>query len=269
LPSQNRLVRCLIFVVILVAGCDPDLPGKPNPKDRPIPAEQVLAFEVLYGRNCAGCHGKDGSQGPAPPLNDPLFRAIVPESELKMVLDQGRRGTAMAPFAHDNGGSLSAAQVQVLISEIKGERYRIVEKRADGQVKDEVADDGVIAPRWGAVEPAPAGVPPYLQQELSGNEEQGAKLFARACASCHGHNGEGVIRDGKRRKKINDRTFLALISDQALRRIIITGRADLMMPNYSQKTGRPDDFQPLTSADVADLVALLASWRKGKSISEN
>ena len=51
--------------------------------------------------------------------------------------------------------------------------------------------------------------------------------------------------------------FLALISDQASRRIIITGRPDLGMPNYAETDGRPEDFQPLTSAEIDDLVALL------------
>jgi hypothetical protein len=97
----------LICISLLAAGCD--LPGKPDPKDRPIPAEKVLVFEALYNRNCAGCHGKDGKQGPAPPLNDPLFRAIVPVTDLEMVLSAGRPGTAMAPFAHGEGGPLSAA----------------------------------------------------------------------------------------------------------------------------------------------------------------
>ena len=68
-------------------------------------------------------------------------------------------------------------------------------------------------------------------------------------------------RDGQLRLRINDRAFLSLISDRELRRIVITGRPDLKMPNYAEKAGRPDDFQPLTAGDVADLVALLASWR--------
>ena len=60
---------------------------------------------------------------------------------------------------------------------------------------------------------------------------------------------------------INAPAFLALISDQALRRIIITGRPDLGMPNFAEHDGRPDDFKPLTSAEIDDLVALLADWR--------
>jgi mono/diheme cytochrome c family protein len=254
----------LLGIALLAAGCDP--PGKPDPKDRPIPAEKVLTFDTLFSRNCAACHGKDGQLGPAPSLNDPLFRAIVSTVELEKVLTHGRSGTLMPAFARSQGGTLTAAQVQVLVHEIKGVPYRIVEKHQDGPLKVEiVADTQGTAPRWGAVGPAAASIPPYSLPAATGNTEQGAKLFARACASCHGANGEGVLRDGKLRKKINDPTFLTLISDQALRRIIITGRPDLKMPDYAQKAGRPADFQPLTAADINDLGALLSSWRKGKS----
>jgi mono/diheme cytochrome c family protein len=252
-------------VVFLAGGCDLSLPGKPKPEDRPIPAENVLTFEFLFNRHCAGCHGRDGKQGPAPPLNDPLFRAIVPEEELDMVISHGRPGTPMPPFERGKGGPLSAAQIQVLVNEIKGISYRLVEKRGEGPVKvDVVADPEGTVPRWGVVPAVPASAVPYPLPEGVGNAEQGAKVFARACANCHGENGTGIRRDEKRRNRINEPAFLALISDQAIRRIIITGRADLGMPSHSQKTGRPDDFQPLTAGDVAALTALLAGWRQGK-----
>jgi cytochrome c oxidase cbb3-type subunit III len=254
---RSLLAVSFLCVPLIAAGCDFNLPGKPNPKNRPVPAEDVLTFATLYNTNCAGCHGPDGKQGPAPPLNDPLFRAIVPLDDLKKVLDLGRPGTSMAPFAHDNGGPLTPAQIQVLIHGVKGLRYRIEPKISTAWQPQE------IAPPWGAVEPAPTSIPPYALGKGGGSEQRGAKLFAQACASCHGDNGKGIVRDDQIRNKINDQTFLALISDQALRRIIITGRPDLKMPNYSQKNGRSPDFQPLTSAEIDDLVALLSSGRKG------
>src|SRR5439155_7016551 len=132
-----------------------------------------------------------------------------------------------------SGGTLTAAQIQVLIHEIKGIRYRIDEESVEGKWKIQIAPDKKgISPKWGAVAPAPASIPPYLFPEKSGNPEQGAKLFARVCAGCHGANGAGVERDSKLHKRINGPAFLALISNQALRRIIITGRPDLGMPNY-------------------------------------
>ena len=64
--SPGRLVAVSLAVVLL-AGCD--LPGQPKPEDRPVPADQVLEFGVLYRQNCAGCHGNDGKLGAGPPLN--------------------------------------------------------------------------------------------------------------------------------------------------------------------------------------------------------
>ena len=37
---------------------------------------------------------------------------------------------------------------------------------------------------------------------------------------------------------LNDKAFLALVSDEVLRRYIITGRHDLGMPNFADSIGR-------------------------------
>jgi cytochrome c oxidase cbb3-type subunit 3/ubiquinol-cytochrome c reductase cytochrome c subunit len=260
--SRLTLSPChLVTLSLLLAGCD--LPGKPDPADRPVPADKVLEFSALFKRNCTGCHGADGKLGPAPPLNDRLFREIVPEEELEMVISMGRRGTPMPAFARENGGSLTEAQIQVLVHEIKGIPYKIVEQDEKGKpVVKVVADAGGISPKWGSPGKAARGKkapPSYLAGEKAGNEKQGRKLFDMACAACHGDKGQG----GERAGAINDPSFLTLISDQALRRIIITGRDDLGMPDYQVEKRRSRKFKPLTGQDVSDLVALLASWKRG------
>jgi cytochrome c oxidase cbb3-type subunit 3/ubiquinol-cytochrome c reductase cytochrome c subunit len=144
----------------------------------------------------------------------------------------------MPAFARAGGGPLTDAQVQVLAEGIKK--------------------------RW---EPAASGeaTPPYLSPAgtKSGNLDEGARVFARACAGCHGRQGQGGEHGGRPVGAINDPAFLALISDKALRRTAITGRPDLGMPAYDGAAGRPADFRPLTSAQIDNLVALLASWRQG------
>jgi mono/diheme cytochrome c family protein len=255
-----------LWLAMFAAGCDAALPGKPNPKDRPVPPDRVLAFEALFSQNCAGCHGEMGKSGPAPSLNDPLFRAMVTEDDLQMVLYQGRPGTPMTSFAQGHGGMLTTAQIQVLICEIKGVRYRIDEKIENGKTTTEiVADKDGGAPFWGTVDPD-RSLPTYEVPDSAGNAVEGARVFEFACATCHGRQGEGIEREGKVRNKIHDRAFLALVSNKALRRIIITGRPDLQMPDFRQKKGRPDDFKPLTAAQIADLGALLASWRDEKPV---
>jgi cytochrome c oxidase cbb3-type subunit 3 len=227
----------LTLAVVLGPGCDP--PGRPRASDRPVRGDRVVDFAVLYRQNCAGCHGADGKLGPAPPLNDPLFLAIVPDPVLLSVIRDGRPGTPMPAFDRSRGGPLTEAQVRALA--------------------------GGIKPRWRA-DPHVHGSPPaYSPAEgdpggtRAGDIGRGGKVFARACAGCHGDGGEG----GEDVGAINDRAFLSLISDQALRRYAITGRPDLGMPSYAAKAGRSDPFRPLTSAEIDDLVALLADWRRG------
>jgi mono/diheme cytochrome c family protein len=217
------------------------LPGKPDPDARPVRSDEVLDFTTLYQGNCAGCHGADGKVGPAPPLNDPLFVSIIPEAQLLDVIRKGRPGTPMPAFLMEHGGPLTSHQVKALAGGIKA--------------------------RWGKADaPGTAGAPPYLARPSGSAEEgresaeRGKAQFKRACAVCHGEHGQGVEREGQVTRRINDPAFLALISDQALRRLVITGRPDLKMPNYAEKRPDQPDFKPLKAAEVDDLVALLASW---------
>jgi mono/diheme cytochrome c family protein len=235
-----------IAFMTFVSGCNP--PGKPNPANRPVMPNQILDFNQLFATNCAGCHGATGRLGPAPPTNDPLFVSIIPNDELLRVIRNGRTGTPMPPFAHANGGSLTDAQVIVLAEGIKS--------------------------HWKSNSPLEGTPPPYTysnsqgEQSMSGSRERGAVVYERACAGCHGPNGTGGVRNGATGGAINAPSFLALISDQAIRRIIITGRPDLDMPTYAGQLGRPSDFQPLTSSEINDLVALLADWRATKDVGD-
>jgi mono/diheme cytochrome c family protein len=237
--------RPLAILAVLTAGCD--LPGKPREADR----TEREDFGVLYEARCAGCHGADGKLGPAPPLNDPIFLAIVPDSELLRVIREGRvvssgQKSPMPAFARGKGGPLTDAQVKVLAEGIK--------------------------PRWEAAMPPTSPLPPYHGAATGGGGEKdkGARLFTRACAECHGVQGQGE-RDGHplRGGAINNQAFLALTTDQELRRIIITGRPDLGMPPYDGKQDRPPDFRALTPGEIDDLVALLKDWRQGGSGSSN
>ena len=179
-------------------------------------------------------------------LTNALFRAIVPLAELERTIATGRPGTPMPAFAIEHGGTLSPAQIQVLAYEIKGTRYR-VEKADPGRTEvTVVADPAGIEPKWSAPEKPPANAPSYLASETEGKratdglEKIRRSTFATACAACHGEHGEGTRAAGA----INDAAFLGLASDQFLRRLIITGRTDLKMPNYATPSIAPRILSP-------------------------
>jgi mono/diheme cytochrome c family protein len=234
-----------------------------------VPPDEVKDFGKLFATHCAGCHGADGKLGPAPPLNDPLFLAIVPDEELFRVITEGRAVTAaqrslMPAFGLGKGTALTEEQAN-LWAKLK-EESKVAPRQHSPltAVQIKVLAEG-IKQHWKAASPAGISVPPYLPLPTgsAGNKDGGARVFARACAGCHGSMGQGGKYGERKVGPINNVDFLALSSDQVLRRYAITGRPDFGMPAFYDKAGRSPDFQPLTSPEIDDLVALLAYWRMG------
>jgi mono/diheme cytochrome c family protein len=87
----------------------------------------------------------------------------------------------------------------------------------------------------------------------AGDPEQGLKVYAEACARCHGPDGNGGDKGGS----VVDAAYLALVSDQALRTVVIAGRTDLGMPDWREDI----PGQPLTPQQISDVVAWLAARR--------
>jgi mono/diheme cytochrome c family protein len=193
-----------------------------------------MAFSTLYGQNCAGCHGAEGNLGAARPLNDPLYLALVGADRLRQIIAQGVPGTVMPGFAAGAGGALTEPQINALVSD--------------------------MLKRWGRPMQAPEGaLPPYDAAGAldhgsgPGDPDQGSKVFAVACARCHGADGNGGDKGGS----VVDAAYLTLVSDQALRTAVIAGRTDLGMPDWREDI----PGQPLTPQQISDVVAWLAARR--------
>jgi mono/diheme cytochrome c family protein len=249
---SRLLTVCLLAG--LTAGC-----GKPDPAQRYQTPEEVRDFTQLYDQNCRGCHGTDGRMGPAPPLNDPLFLAMIEDGDLRMIISQGRKDTLMPAF----GGLPTDVLVKIQKRPVIGTGIL-----TDAQVEVLVKD---LRFRWGKPDEVGSGpLPKYLSgkeledQLATADKARGKKLFALACATCHGDAGLGTKKAGA----VNQPAFLKLMSNQVLRRLIITGRPDLGMPDFRDSNGRAPEFQPLNEQDIADLTALLVSWRERDSTAQ-
>jgi cytochrome c oxidase cbb3-type subunit 3/ubiquinol-cytochrome c reductase cytochrome c subunit len=98
--------------------------------------------------------------------------------------------------------------------------------------------------------------PPAYAASQSGEATRGAEIFKASCAQCHGPQGRGA-------RAIADSSYLALVSDQHLRTVIIVGMPQLGMPDWRSHS------KPLTDADVGDVVAWLAAQREPLSAQLN
>lgn len=208
------------FALLLaaLAGCGRAPGYPPNPIPRP---EQQLAFGQLYSANCAACHGANGQGGPAIDLANPEYQALVDDTSLRNWISNGMSGTEMPAFAQSAGGMLTDAQVNALIS---GMRQAWSQRNAF----------------------AGAAPPPYAQP-ANGNSSRGQQIYNARCASCH----KGSNQD------INNRDYLALVSDQAVRSIVIAGRPDIGQPDWNHL----GDGAALSAGDVTDLIAYLGGLR--------
>jgi cytochrome c oxidase cbb3-type subunit III len=221
----SRRVRSLLAIAsagaILLWGCD-SLPGRPTQKDLPLRPSQVTNFATLYAGNCSGCHGADGKSGAAVALNNPVYLAIIDDASMRRVIANGVPGTAMPPFAQSAGGDLTDRQIDLLVAGIRK--------------------------NWTAAPDAAAGAPPYSSSS-AGNSDAGGQVYASNCQPCHGPADKGA--------SVVDPSYLALVSDQDLRTIVIAGRPDLGHPDWKHDASG----QPLSEQQVSDVVAWLSSKR--------
>ena len=222
--SLLLFVALLLFAVI--CGCA-NAPGKQLSAGTPIVPSEISDFNILYGENCAGCHGADGRGGAAIALGDPVYLAIADDTILRRAASNGIPGTSMPAFAKRAGGMLTEKQIDAIVRGIRE--------------------------RWSKPDVLSGANPPPYSSTSPGDSSRGAQAYATFCSSCHGVAGRG----GANASSIVDGSFLALLNDQELRTIVIVGRPDLGAPDWRNNV----PGTPMSAQDVSDVVAWLASQR--------
>jgi cytochrome c oxidase cbb3-type subunit 3 len=211
---------------VMLAACS-TLNREPRTDPEPIAPSQVSDFDTLYAQNCAGCHGAQGRGGASIALANPVYLAIVDETIVRGIVANGVHGTSMPAFAQSAGGMLTDQQIEVITR-------------------------GIFS-RWGRKQVLDGSNPPSYAAKGAGNVEQGHLVFGTYCASCHGSEGGGT----KKGSAITNDSFLALVSDQELRTIVITGRPELGALDWRGNV----PGHPMTDQEITDVVAWLASRR--------
>jgi cytochrome c oxidase cbb3-type subunit 3/ubiquinol-cytochrome c reductase cytochrome c subunit len=230
-PPILALLACAVYLA--TAGCKSP-PGKPGPNFETQRPEQVADFATLYSQNCAACHGVNGKNGAAIPLANPVYLAVAGFQNIQHATAAGVPGTAMPPFAKSAGGTLTDQQIAILAAGMEQ--------------------------KWGRPDALPCPPPPYAAS-APGNATQGQRAFTAYCAQCHGADGSGAhLNNNVVTGSIVDPAYLALISDQGLRSVIVAGQAEQGPHNWMSYATNPPT-RMISDLEITDIVAWLASQR--------
>jgi cytochrome c oxidase cbb3-type subunit 3 len=216
----------VFFAALFLVGCS-NLPGRPTAASVVADPDNITDFAFLFKTNCSGCHGAEGKGGASLSITDPVYLAVADDALLCKVVTNGIRGTSMPAFAKSAGGMLTAGQVDILVHGLR-EKY---------------AKPNALSG---------ATPPPYAAAE-TGDTSRGAAVYETFCSSCHGAAGKGGSKAGS----IVEPSFLALLTDQELRTLVIVGRPDLGAPDWRNNV----PGKPMSSQEISDVVAWLASQR--------
>lgn len=223
---MNRFSLVIAAGAILFCACGrPPLP--PQHETETLAPNEVLNFVTLYSENCAGCHGENGRGGAAIALANPVYLAVADKTILRGAISNGIRGTAMPAFAASAGGMLTDQQIEVITEQIQK--------------------------RWNKPKLLDSVKPPAYASKLAGDSARGQAVFRTYCRSCHGLEGRG----GPKGSAITNDSFLALVSNQELRTIVIVGRPELGAPDWRGDV----PGQPMSDQEITDVVAWLVSRR--------
>jgi cytochrome c oxidase cbb3-type subunit III len=223
--SHFWLASAGLVSLLALAACN-NLPGRPGPGPEVINPANVVDFSTLYTQNCSACHGADGKGGAAIALRDPVYLAIADDATIRRTTAKGVQGTQMPPFAQSQGGMLTDKQINVLVSGIRS---------------------------WARPDALRDVTLPSYAAESPGNPQRGADVFRKFCSACHGPNGEGAQKGSS----VVNGTYLALVSDQDLRTVVIAGRPELGAPDWRNDV----PGQPMSAQEISDVVAWLVAQR--------
>jgi len=183
--------------------------------------------ETLYGTFCAACHGPrgEGMRYPGmkafPAIGNADFLAIASDRFITETVRHGRPGRRM-PAWGDKDGGLRPAEIDAVVAHVRS-------------FSDAASPAETQPARW-----------------VSADATNGAALYADACASCHGANGEGAEGPA-----LNNPVLLRSATDTYLVETIGRGRRGTAMAAFSAASPA---HATLSSPEIEAIVAFIRSW---------
>jgi cytochrome c oxidase cbb3-type subunit III len=191
----------------------------------PVPG-QIELGERLFADNCTVCHGSDGQGRVGVPLSKD-WPSLRPDLLVKSTIENGVPGSPMPAWSQAKGGPLTQDEIDAIVAYI---------------LTWETGGPASIPPTATTFPRAVLTAVPNVE----GDPNNGAVLFDKNCAVCHGPDGKGRI--GANLTK----DWAAIRPDLSIKTTISNGIAGSVMPAWSQTKGGP-----LAEAEINDLVAFL------------
>ncbi len=221
------MVICVLLfsALILISGHTKNLyGGSANTEQQPTdPAKKGAA---LYEKYCAMCHGDNGEGYRADRANALANQDFLVSASDDYIMEgilRGRPGTPMSAWGLSRGGIFSRADAEALLAFI-----RTWQKEPSVDLSN--------------------------MPNSNGNPENGAKLYERWCATCHGKYGTGGDAI-----KLDNPVFQETATDAFIRYAIKNGRRNTQMRAYKNI---------LSADDTDDVVAYLRTLDDDDAFTE-
>lgn len=221
----GMIVCALILSALIFTLNSKNLYAGPS-KNSQQPTDPAKEGAVLYEKYCAMCHGDQGEGYRADRANALANQDFLVSASDDYIIDgilRGRPGTPMSAWGITRGGILSRADAEALVAFI-----RTWQKEPSVDLSNTALNKG--------------------------NAENGAKLYERWCAACHGKYGSGGEAT-----KLDNPVFQDTATDAFIRYAIENGRRGTRMKAYKDI---------LSADDTEDVVAYLRALTTDDAFKE-
>jgi len=198
--------------------------GRASTREIELPQADVEEGALRYHFLCSRCHGEFGEGETGPAIINKDFLDAADDKLLYTTIALGRNHTAMFGWSTDlyNQERLERQDISNIIGHMRATAQKELS---------------------------------YVYQGSNpGQRTEGASLFQKHCAECHGLSGEGV-----KAPALHNQEFLSASSNGYLLATITIGRSGTAMPSW----GYGDETHPVLSGkERQDLVAHLRSFQR-------
>ena len=212
-------IGSLAVATVIFVSMDPDNLKADEPETKTQTPDLAAKGSVLYTKYCSLCHAQNGEgylADEANALSNQDFLASATDDFILQGILQGRPGTPMSAWAKERGGSLTQEEAEAIVFFI-----RTWQKEPSIELSHEA---------------------------VRGNAGNGAALYERWCAACHGKQG-----NGGNAPELSNPVFQKTASDAFIRYAILNGRRRSAMSPYKAT------LNPRETDDVVSFIRTLTT----------